>query len=45
MMLINSLLSHATESYWEEFTDELDHLNAGKAVLVMFLRLFPPFRS
>ncbi len=34
MMLINSSLSHATESYWEELTDELDRLNGGRTVLV-----------
>lgn len=34
MMLINSLLSHATEARWEEFTNELERLNVRKAVVV-----------
>ena len=33
-MLINTLLSHATETYWEELTSELDRLNVRKAVIV-----------
>lgn len=32
MMLINSLLSHATEAYWDEFTEEIGRLNVPKAV-------------
>jgi len=32
MMLINSLLSHATEAYWDEFTLEIERLNVPKAV-------------
>lgn len=32
MMLINSLLSHATEAYWDEFTLEIERLNVAKAV-------------
>ncbi|KAF9269164.1 hypothetical protein L218DRAFT_953712 [Marasmius fiardii PR-910] len=33
MMLINSLLAHASENRWEEFIDELERLNARRAVL------------
>lgn len=31
-MLINSLISHATEAYWDEFTSEIERLNVPKAV-------------
>jgi hypothetical protein len=31
-MLINSLLSHTTETYWVEFTSEIERLNVPKAV-------------
>ena len=34
MMLINSLLSHATDTHWAEFTSELERLNVRKAVIV-----------
>ena len=34
MMLINSLLSNADDDRWEEFIDELEHLNVRKAVVV-----------
>ncbi|KAF8637644.1 hypothetical protein AX17_002712 [Amanita inopinata Kibby_2008] len=33
MMLINSLLSHASDNRWEEFIDELERLNIRKAVV------------
>lgn len=33
MMLINTLLSHATEMYWDELTSELDRLNVQRAVI------------
>jgi hypothetical protein len=33
-MLINSLLSHASDTRWEEFIAELDRLNVRKAVVV-----------
>jgi len=33
MMLINSLLSHASDSHWEEFIKELERLNVRKAVV------------
>ncbi|KAG5724910.1 Engulfment and cell motility protein 1 [Termitomyces sp. T112] len=33
MMLINSLLTHASDSWWEEFIDELEKLNVRKAVI------------
>ena len=33
MMLINSLLSHATDTYWYEFTSEIERLNVPKAVV------------
>lgn len=33
-MLINSLLSHTTETHWEEFTTKLEKLNVRKAVVV-----------
>jgi engulfment/cell motility protein 1 len=34
MMLINSLLSHASDERWEEFIAELERLNVRKAVVV-----------
>lgn len=34
MMLINSLLAHASEARWEEFIMELERLNVRKAVAV-----------
>ncbi len=34
MMLINSLLSHANDSRWEEFIAELERLNVRRAVIV-----------
>ena len=34
MMLINSLLSHATDARWEDLTSELERLNVRKAVVV-----------
>jgi len=34
MMLINSLLAHASDSRWEEFISELEKLNVRKAVVV-----------
>lgn len=33
-MLINSLLSHANDSRWEEFIAELERLNVRRAVIV-----------
>ncbi|KIJ55108.1 hypothetical protein M422DRAFT_23759 [Sphaerobolus stellatus SS14] len=33
MMLINSLLSHATDARWEDLTSELERLNVRKAVV------------
>ncbi|KAF8517883.1 ELMO/CED-12 family-domain-containing protein [Hysterangium stoloniferum] len=33
MMLINSLLSHATDARWEDLTSELERLNVRKAVI------------
>ncbi|KAG6886236.1 hypothetical protein C0993_010798 [Termitomyces sp. T159_Od127] len=33
MMLINSLLMHASDSWWEEFVDDLERLNVRKAVI------------
>ncbi|RDB23704.1 Engulfment and cell motility protein 1 [Hypsizygus marmoreus] len=33
MMLINSLLSHASDTWWEEFIAELERLNVRKAVV------------
>jgi len=32
MILINSLLSHATEAHWDEFTLEIERLNVAKTV-------------
>ena len=34
MMLINSLLAHATDTYWETFINKLEGLNTRKAVVV-----------
>lgn len=34
MMLINSLLSHASDIWWDEFIDELERLNVRRAVVV-----------
>lgn len=36
MMLINSLLAHATETLWEAFIAKLEKLNIRKAVTVRF---------
>ncbi|KAI0832131.1 ELMO/CED-12 family-domain-containing protein [Trametes gibbosa] len=33
MMLINSLLAHASDPRWDEFIDELEELNVRKAVI------------
>ncbi|GBE86653.1 hypothetical protein SCP_0905330 [Sparassis crispa] len=33
MMLINSLMAHATENQWEEFIAEIERLNVRKAVI------------
>jgi engulfment/cell motility protein 1 len=33
-MLINSLLSHATDMWWDEFMGELDRLNVRRVVVV-----------
>ena len=33
MMLINSLLSHATDTYWDEFTLAIERLNVPDAVV------------
>lgn len=40
MMLINSLMAHATDARWEEFMTSLEKLNVNKAVIVR-LSLFP----
>jgi engulfment and cell motility protein 1 len=34
MMLINSLLSHASDAWWDEFINELERLNVRRAVVV-----------
>ena len=34
MMLINSLLAHASDVQWEEFIEEVERLNVRKAVIV-----------
>ena len=34
MMLINSLMAHASDTQWEEFIQELERLNVRKAVIV-----------
>lgn len=34
MMLINSLLAHASDTRWEGFIDEIERLNVRKAVIV-----------
>lgn len=34
MMLINSLLAHATDTLWEAFIAKLEKLNIRKAVIV-----------
>lgn len=33
-MFINSLLSHASDEYWDEFISKLESLNIRKAVVV-----------
>ena len=33
-MFVNSLLSHASDEYWDEFISELELLNIRKAVVV-----------
>lgn len=42
MMLINSLLAHASDTWWEEFIGEIERLNVPKAVVVSCLP--PPVR-
>jgi hypothetical protein len=39
-MLINSLLSHASDTRWEEFITELERLNVRKAVVVSLAQHF-----
>ncbi|KAG5220863.1 Engulfment and cell motility protein [Salix suchowensis] len=39
MMLINSLLAHASEARWEEFIMELERLNVRKAVAANLVRV------
>ena len=34
MMLINSLMAHASDPRWDEFIAELERLNVRKAVIV-----------
>lgn len=36
MMLINSLMAHASDVLWEEFISEIERLNVSKAVIVCF---------
>jgi hypothetical protein len=43
MMLINSLLAHASDAWWEELISELDRLNIRRAVIVRLL-IAPPVR-
>ena len=38
MMLINSLLAHASDARWEEFISDLERLNVRKAVVVRLLK-------
>ena len=38
MMLINSLLSHASDARWEEFISDLEKLNVRKAVVVRLIK-------
>jgi hypothetical protein len=33
-MLINSLLAHATDVWWEDFISQLERLNTRKAIIV-----------
>jgi engulfment and cell motility protein 1 len=33
-MLINSLLAHATDIWWEDFISQLERLNTRKAIIV-----------
>lgn len=41
-MFINSLLSHATDTHWEEFTSELERPNIRKSVIVSRTFFVPP---
>ena len=41
MMLINSLMAHASDAQWEEFIGEIERLNVRKAVIVR--SPLPPF--
>ena len=34
MMLINSLMAHSSDGYWEEFIANLERLNVRKSVIV-----------
>jgi engulfment and cell motility protein 1 len=40
MMLINSLLAHASDSRWEEFISSLEKLSISKAVIVSIISTF-----
>ena len=33
-MLINSLLAHATDTWWEAFISQLERLNTRRAIIV-----------
>ena len=37
-MLINSLLAHATDTWWETFISQLERLNTRKAIIVSLTR-------
>ena len=36
VMLINSLLAHATDTWWETFISQLERLNTRRAIIVSF---------
>jgi engulfment and cell motility protein 1 len=40
VMLINSLLAHATDAWWDEFISELERLNVRKAIVVRSTCIF-----
>ena len=45
MMLINSLLAHASDTRWEEFIAEVERLNVRKAVVVGVFPLVVRYRT
>lgn len=45
MMLINSLMAHASDPRWDEFIAELERLNVRKAVIVRLVLFYVSLRG